>query len=295
VTKILVVDDSAVDRGHINGIIKQATNWEVEFAEDGEQALKLLAKSTPDVVLTDLLMPNMNGLELVASIRRLYPALPVVLVTSQGSEDLAIRALREGASSYTPKRLLSSLLVETVRTVASAAARIKNQKRLMTNVVNGSISWRLENDVSLVVPLVEQVQAFVSDWSESDQLRLGMAVDEALVNAIYHGNLEVDSQLKQEDDSVFYDLAEQRSREKPFAERRVFIDAQFSPEQVQIKIRDEGPGFDPHCVPDPTDPENLDRICGRGLLLIRTFMDDVIHNEIGNQISLLKRRSTDDD
>jgi hypothetical protein len=56
-------------------------------------------------------------------------------------------------------------------------------------------------------------------------------------------------------------------------------------------VEDEGPGFDPLTVPDPTDAANLERIGGRGLMLIRTFMDEVEHNERGNRISLRKRYS----
>jgi len=55
-------------------------------------------------------------------------------------------------------------------------------------------------------------------------------------------------------------------------------------------IRDEGPGFDPSKLPDPTDPENLLKASGRGLLLIKTFMDEVTHSANGNQITMVKRR-----
>lgn len=57
-------------------------------------------------------------------------------------------------------------------------------------------------------------------------------------------------------------------------------------------IRDEGPGFDSTSLPDPTDPVNLEKVSGRGLLLIRTFMDEVRHNPKGNEIVLVKRRRT---
>ena len=56
-------------------------------------------------------------------------------------------------------------------------------------------------------------------------------------------------------------------------------------------IRDEGPGFDPSKLPDPTDARNLGKPSGRGLLLIRTFMDEVGYNPSGNEIRLIKRRT----
>ena len=60
-------------------------------------------------------------------------------------------------------------------------------------------------------------------------------------------------------------------------------------------IRDEGPGFDVSGLPDPTDPANLDRPCGRGMLLMRTFMDNVIYNDRGNEVTLFKERETEPD
>jgi anti-sigma regulatory factor (Ser/Thr protein kinase) len=66
--------------------------------------------------------------------------------------------------------------------------------------------------------------------------------------------------------------------------------AQLTHSEATISIRDQGPGFDPKSLPDPTDPENIGKISGRGLLLIRTFMDDVRFNDTGNEITLVKRK-----
>jgi anti-sigma regulatory factor (Ser/Thr protein kinase) len=69
----------------------------------------------------------------------------------------------------------------------------------------------------------------------------------------------------------------------------------ITPTQAIYTIRDDGPGFDPSSLPDPTDPANLDRPCGRGLLLMRTFMDNVIYNDRGNEVTLFKERETEPD
>ena len=59
--------------------------------------------------------------------------------------------------------------------------------------------------------------------------------------------------------------------------------------EARFTIRDEGKGFDPSSLPDPTDPENLLKASGRGLLLVRTFMSEVTFNGIGNEITMIKR------
>ena len=61
--------------------------------------------------------------------------------------------------------------------------------------------------------------------------------------------------------------------------------------EATFTIRDQGPGFDPSSLPDPTAPENVGKVNGRGMFLIRTFMDEVRFNESGNEVTMIKRRT----
>ena len=91
---LLVVDDSRVDRRLVGGLLQKTGEYEVIYAENGRDALQRLELDIPDAVLTDLHMPELNGLELVQAIKRDYPLIPVLLMTAQGSEELAVEALR---------------------------------------------------------------------------------------------------------------------------------------------------------------------------------------------------------
>ena len=77
----------------------------------------------------------------------------------------------------------------------------------------------------------------------------------------------------------------------PYCDRRVHVFAALNNDCVRFVIRDEGPGFNHRKVLDPTREENMERIGGRGLLLIRSFMDDVSYNPRGNEITLVKYTS----
>ena len=68
-----------------------------------------------------------------------------------------------------------------------------------------------------------------------------------------------------------------------------------SRDSLTLVVRDEGDGFDISSVPDPTDPENLLRASGRGLYLMGTFMDEIIHNDVGNMVTMIKKLPTDGD
>ena len=125
---------------------------------------------------------------------------------------------------------------------------------------------------------------------DADNIRVGTALAESLANAIEHGNLELDSALREEANGSYYDLGRERANAAPYASRRVRISNRSTPAEVTYVIEDEGDGFDHHNLPDPTDPENLTKLSGRGLLLIRTFMDDVQFRDSGRRVTMRKSR-----
>jgi serine/threonine-protein kinase RsbW len=103
-------------------------------------------------------------------------------------------------------------------------------------------------------------------WIEHDIFSVHLAVEEAIVNAIKHGNR--------------YD-----------SNKRVRIAYKLSPGYLHIEVTDEGQGFNPADVPDPTDEENLEVPTGRGLMLMRNFMTSLSYNIAGNQVIMEKRRT----
>ena len=143
----------------------------------------------------------------------------------------------------------------------------------------------------MIGPTIENLQGHLPAWSDRDRLQIGMAIEEAITNAMHHGNLEVDSALREgETEQRYYDAVANRKQEPGYYNRKVRIEAEFSDRHICIQISDEGPGFEPKDVNDPRKAENLHRVSGRGLLLIRTFMDQVVHNSVGNQITMTKLR-----
>ena len=103
------------------------------------------------------------------------------------------------------------------------------------------------------------------DWNKRDLFSIRLAMEEAVVNAIEHGN-----QL---------DPAKQ-----------VHVACRVSDDSVEIEVTDEGPGFNPCAVPDPTDCEHLECPGGRGVMLMRSFMTEVDFNEKGNRVTLVKKK-----
>lgn len=289
-TRILVVDDDRLQAQEFEVLLRNA-GCDVTLAGNGREAMDHLSCDLPDVVLTDLDMPQMDGLELVQAIRREYPALPVILMTSMGTEDVAAKALHHGAASYVRKRSLAREVVRTVGGVLAVARALPQQERVFDCLTHDHLSFVLDNDLSLIPAVVghlEFVASILHPRDHTDRIRVGIALHEVLINAIQHGNLELSSDLREEDGHVFQDLGEERRRKLPFRDRRVRLRATLSRSEAVYVVEDEGPGFDPSMLPDPTDPANIERISGRGMMLIRTFMDEVEHNEKGNRVTLRK-------
>ena len=122
-------------------------------------------------------------------------------------------------------------------------------------------------EVRLLQDRLETALATVG-WNESEQFAVKLAVEEAAVNAIKHGN-EMDP------------------------DKRVRVGYTITDKQFDIRIEDEGPGFNPADVPDPTTDEGRERPCGRGLLLINGFMDEVKYHGRGNVVTMTKRRGSE--
>jgi CheY-like chemotaxis protein len=288
---ILVVDDSATDRRIAGGLLERRTDWVIEYAGDGRDALGRVKSEAPDLILTDLQMPEMNGLELVEAIDRDYPLIPVVLMTAQGSERIAVEALARGAASYVSKKELSADLVSVIERVLVLAGERQTKRSLMERMKTLQATFVLSNEAALLSSAVAYLQGLIRDMGllgEGERLRVGVALEEALLNAAYHGNLEVQSELREKDCTLYYDLARERTQIPPYSERSILVDVDLTEDRVRYVVRDEGPGFDPRTLPDPTDPANIDRPCGRGLLLMKTFMDDVEYNETGNEVTMTK-------
>ncbi len=291
--RILVVDDSAVDRLWVGGLLEDQLAAQVTYAENGAAAIESLSRDVPDLVVTDLQMAPINGLELVEQIRSKYPPLPVILMTAHGSEDIALEALKKGAASYVPKRKLAEDLKDTIAGVLEYLQADQHAQLALELVTRTEQEFQLGNDLACIPPLIAYLSKRLEGLSWSDRttlIHLAVALREALVNAIEHGNLEASSQLRQGDGSAYHALAQARRSQSPYCERQVRVTVRETRSQVTYVIRNEGPGFDPSLLPDPTDPENLELASGRGLLLIRTFMNEVYHEDSGRSITMVLRK-----
>lgn len=101
--RILLVDDNLDHVQLATRALRQESTWRVDTARLGEEAIERAAEETYDLVLLDYRLPDLSGLDVLRALRAKHKALPVILMTSQGSEEVAIQALQLGASAYVVK------------------------------------------------------------------------------------------------------------------------------------------------------------------------------------------------
>src|SRR5262245_16407865 len=191
---VLVVDDSPIDRMLIDGLLKKDHRMKITQAASGADALAALDENEPDLIVTDLQMPEMDGLELVTAVRIHFPHVPVVLITAHGSEELAVQALEQGAASYVPKSQLARNLLPAVDHVLDLAREKRGYEVLTQAMDYAELHFRTESDLAAIdrlVELVQQLAASIGVCNCGAQVRLGMALEEALRLAILRGNLEL--------------------------------------------------------------------------------------------------------
>jgi two-component system chemotaxis response regulator CheY len=119
--KILVVDDSSLMRNFAKGSLKQLKLNNVDEAENGEEALLKLKKKRYDLILSDLHMPNMNGLELLKAVRSdsNLKDIPFIIMTLHGKKDLLLEAVKEGLNDYLLKPVTAGSLGQKLKKVFS--------------------------------------------------------------------------------------------------------------------------------------------------------------------------------
>ena len=132
----------------------------------------------------------------------------------------------------------------------------------MTQPTEQSASYRLTNDPERIRAVESELLAAAkkAGYGKSAAFSLRLALEEAVRNAFTHG--------------------------QPDAAQPIDVAWTVTPAKVTIVIDDHGPGFDPDAVPDCTADENLERPCGRGLLLMRAYMTSVEFNDAGNVVTM---------
>jgi CheY-like chemotaxis protein/anti-sigma regulatory factor (Ser/Thr protein kinase) len=270
--KILVVDDDRTTRHVLQRVLNNA-GYATSVADDGVKALEALRAEPFDLLLLDIWMPRMNGLDLLAKLRTRKLRPRVVVMTSDDAPETLLKAVRQQAFKVVHKPVQSPALLATIREVLEAPEPPRIE------VISAKPDW-----VELIVPCTrdaaERIQTVMSELDASLDAEVrettAYAFRELLLNAVeWGGRLDPN--------------------------RKVRIACVRTKRMLMYRIADPGPGFDIHDLPHaaishPNEPiahmnvreEKGLRPGGFGLLTVQKSVDELIYNEKRNEVVFVK-------
>lgn len=269
----------------------RSDRWTTVIAPSASSALSALADPTPlALVLVDASM--WSDPEVRSALVDTHPELPVIVLTDQSTApDAVIAQLQLGAMSYVPRDAASRRVVHAVETIIGLTARNPYRERIREFLRSGDLELQIGNDPALIPLVVGYIQRLLEDYcmaTPREQGRIGVAISEALSNAIIHGNLEVSSELREAMSDAYFDEIRARREVEPYVSRKVQVVVSFTQSSLTVVIRDQGKGFDRTAVADASAEPNIMALSGRGVLLMRAYTDALSWNDVGNEVTLTK-------
>ena len=202
--RILVVDDEPAVRQVLTRVLRMAGGYEVEGAGDGETARTILRDHCVDVVITDLLMPDLSGLELMQWSREHHPGPTWIILSGRGTFDDAVKAVRLGAFDYIPKPLVSmdSMLI-SVRNALHQRRLAEDRRRLHRDLENRNarLARQVEQFREACRLLCEQAETIDTDLRRAELIQRALLPREApsadgmVIDAVYRPSLNVGGDL----------------------------------------------------------------------------------------------------
>jgi DNA-binding response OmpR family regulator len=289
---VLVVDDQEALRTLLARLLERE-GFDAVQAEDGTQAVEMYKSESPLVVVSDIMMPRMDGLTLLNEIRHIDRNAIVILMTGQGNEEILLKALRGGATNFFKKPFNVRELIDEIRKVVEFRLEAARSSLFSPLLVEETKHFLLPRADSPFFPIINQITLQLPCLlPQEDILNLKIGIEEAITNAIEHGNLGISFEEKSRaiEEGRLAELVADRGRDSDAACRTVVINSRLSPQLFEITIRDDGKGFNWRMLPE-VGPEHLLAYNGRGIFLTKIYFDEVIYNDAGNQVTLRKHGS----
>jgi DNA-binding response OmpR family regulator len=294
----LVVDDDP-DSRTILAKVAEKQGFRVVEGKDGVEAVRFARELRPDLILMDIGMPRKSGLDALREIREADPHVPVVIVSAAEHPESGEMALDLGAVNFVLKPFDLREIRFVVDRIRGAIREVEDLRPALSMLKERRTVLELGCDLTLLSPVVAYLGREIHvhfPGFDVPVTEVKLALYEAIANAIEHGNLEIDYDAKTKamsEEGGVRALIESRRADPRYGHRRVRIDAEYEAARVTYRIRDEGPGFSPVQEEERHHLGDVTALHGRGIHLMRHYMDEVSWNPSGNEIRLvlsLKRR-----
>ncbi len=288
--RILFLDDEEMIRDlfrEIFGIIHDLT-----LTGSAEEALEVCKDKSFDLIITDVRLPKMSGIDFISRLRDKEINTPFIVITGNQDIEISIRALRLGAVDFFIKPFRMDAIRHSLQKfenlfIFSQELISKNHFQLTHSKQNFAIKPSLKN-LNQYVNLVMRSISLIPGIHTDDILSIKLALYELLGNAIEHGFAGISYEHKASLLSSDVDYVDHVDQICSNINECVLLEIGFEDQKVYVSLKDRGAGFDPSKVPDPVTDPNASYLSGRGIFLARMNVDKLVYNDIGNEVSFSK-------
>ena len=266
---VLVIDDDEAMLAMLASMLK-GLRLNPITAVDGADGLEKVKTRKVDLIITDLMMPNMDGFEFIKRIRQINANIPVAVISGHGDVNNVVSALSHGAYNFITK----PFTVKEIENVIMRGLRLR-EFSLGTHRLQEGIKNITEIEIPNYSHLLASAALYIvreCQWRgiEDEMLlsNISICLDELLNNAHAHGNLLDET-------------------------KKIFLRAVFDAEKLAITVEDEGEGFDCAALAGEFSENAATLPSKRGLFIVNYLMDELIFNEKGTSITMVKYLSTE--
>lgn len=263
--RLLLVDSQSEWSGRVSQVLCE-NGIELDVLASAHTALSFLQSRFFDALLLEVPLPDMPAPQMVAITRNRFPFLPVIVLAEESGMPEVVSALQAGAFHFIPSNFEPRQALGALRKILALQNEPTTLSRALPDLkqtIQFSLPSTLDYITGAAAHLTETLVRFGIITVE--ELNIKIAIVEALTNAMEHGN--------------GFDM-----------NKLVKVEAKFLENKAEIKITDQGRGFNHQKLPNPTAPENLYKPRGRGIYMMHRLMDEIHFNRRGNSVRLVKYR-----
>lgn len=288
--KVLIVEDDVASQKYLEFVMKKE-GYQYRTAENGAVGLDEYKTFSPDLILSDINMVEMNGLEMLQNIRETDRKVMVIMMTAFNSEDYVIDSIKLGANNYLKKPIKKDNLVSLLRSAEMDLKKRSKKILAQSDIFEDTLSFNIDTKVHLVPAAVEFLSNEVSHLFDHEiWLDIKVGLSELLMNAIEHGNMGIT--FEQKTDALLHnslnELYDERLKNKQIASRTVFVYYAMSEKYCEWVIEDQGEGFDHYKYKNKIGPEQLESLHGRGIFICQRYFDEIEYIGNGNKVRVKK-------
>lgn len=287
--KVLVVEDDFSSRELLRICIEKE-GYQCFTAVDGVEGFNSFKKNNPDVIVSDVRMPNMNGIELLEAIRKISKEVIIIFITGHGTEELALQALQLGANNYLKK----PIDITEIKTLMSRYCDVIRSKSIESNLLDLIKHREMEIEIDSDMKIVQSLANYLAEktgnlFDSKEKIRIELGLNELLMNAVEHGNWNISYEEKNKAllDNKISELYESKRSDPDLKHKKVRVLYKQSEKCCEWSIADDGDGFDWRTIPSSTNSPLL-KISGRGVMLSKLQFDEFEYLGKGNIVKVKK-------